>query len=56
LSIREKEILTLLLTKASRKQIAHTLKISIFTVDAHSKNIYRKLDIQSRVELLAKYG
>jgi DNA-binding CsgD family transcriptional regulator len=56
LSPREKEIFTLLLTEVSRKEIAETLKLSIFSVDFHSKNLYRKLGIQSRVELLSKYG
>jgi DNA-binding CsgD family transcriptional regulator len=40
----------------SRKQIADTLKVSLSAVDFHSKHLYRKLGIQSRVELLSKYG
>nr|AGS51801.1 hypothetical protein [uncultured bacterium contig00053] len=55
LSAREQEIFTLLLTDLSRKQIADTLKISIATVNFHSMNIFRKLGINSRVEMLTKY-
>jgi DNA-binding CsgD family transcriptional regulator len=56
LSPREKEIFTLLLTDVPRKQIAHTLKISYSAVNFHVKNIYKKFGIQSRVELLTKFG
>jgi DNA-binding CsgD family transcriptional regulator len=56
LSPREKEIFALLLTEASRKEIAHTLNIGDSAVNYHTKNIYRKLGIQSRVELMTKYG
>jgi DNA-binding CsgD family transcriptional regulator len=45
-----------MLTDASRKQFAVTLKVSLSAVDFHSKNLYRKLGIKSRVELLTKYG
>jgi DNA-binding CsgD family transcriptional regulator len=55
LSPREKEIFTLLLTDVPRKQIAYTLDIEQGTVNVHIKNLYRKLGIQSRVELLTKY-
>jgi DNA-binding CsgD family transcriptional regulator len=56
LSPREKEIFTFLLTEAPRKLIAHTLKISEGTVNFHTKNLYRKLGIQSRTELLTRFG
>ena len=46
----------MLLTDASPKQIAVTLGVSYATVNFHSKNLYRKLDIHSRTELFAKYG
>jgi DNA-binding CsgD family transcriptional regulator len=56
LSPREKEIFTLLLTDMAAKQIACTLKISYSSVNFHSNNLYRKLGIQSRVELFSKFG
>ncbi|GHU12047.1 hypothetical protein FACS1894151_11670 [Spirochaetia bacterium] len=56
LSPREKEVFTLLLTEAPAKEIAYTLKISSSAVNFHTKNLYRKLGIQSRVELLVKFG
>jgi DNA-binding CsgD family transcriptional regulator len=56
LTPREMEIFTLLLSGAPFKQISATLEISDNTVRFHSKNLYRKLNIQSRTELYAKYG
>ena len=56
LTPREQEIFTMLLSGAAPKEIAHTLKISYDTVLFHQKNLYRKLGIQSRAELFAKYG
>jgi DNA-binding CsgD family transcriptional regulator len=53
---REREVFSLLLTEASPKQIAATLRVSNATVNFHTKNIYRKLGIQSRTELFAGYG
>ncbi len=56
LSPREKEIFILLLGDSQRKHIADTLKIGTGTVNFHVNNLYRKLGIQSRIELFAKYG
>jgi DNA-binding CsgD family transcriptional regulator len=56
LTTREKELFTLLLSDAAQKQIADTLGISLNTVRFHSKNLYRKLSIQSRTELLSLYA
>jgi DNA-binding CsgD family transcriptional regulator len=56
LSPREKEIFILLLGDSQRKHIADTLKIGNGTVNFHVNNLYKKLGIQSRVELFAKYG
>jgi DNA-binding CsgD family transcriptional regulator len=53
---REQEVFTLLLTETSPKQIATILRVSNATVNFHTKNIYRKLGIQSRTELFAGYG
>ena len=56
LTSREQEIFTMLLTGMSPKEIAYTIKISYDTVRFHQKNLYRKLEIQSRSELFAKYS
>jgi GGDEF domain-containing protein/DNA-binding CsgD family transcriptional regulator len=55
LTSREEEIFTMLLTGKAPKEIAYTLKISPYTVNFHQKNLYRKLGIQSRSELFARY-
>ncbi len=54
LSRREKETLALLLQGKSNKQIALALDISVRTVEFHLKNIYAKLHVNSRVELILK--
>jgi DNA-binding CsgD family transcriptional regulator len=56
LTPREEEIFTMLLTGSAPKEIAHTLKISAETVHFHQKNLYRKLGIQSRAELFARFS
>ena len=56
LTPRETEVFTMLLTDASPKQIAASLGVSYSTVNFHSKNLYRKLNIHSRTELFAKFG
>ena len=53
---REREICTLLLTTGgAQKHIAGQLGLSADTVKFHVKNIYRKLGVQSRAELEAKF-
>jgi DNA-binding CsgD family transcriptional regulator len=52
LTAREQEILGLMLDGLSLKEIASKLGVSYKTVDFHSGNLYRKLDIQSMHELL----
>ena len=54
LSGREKEILTCLVKGMSYKMIADTCFISIETVNVHIKNIYRKLQVHSKSEAVAK--
>lgn len=51
---REQEIFDLLVAGASEKSIAARLKISTHTVHHHVKGIYRKLEIGSRAELMAR--
>jgi DNA-binding NarL/FixJ family response regulator len=56
LTSREKDILQLLISGNSYKEIASSLRISVETLNSHIKNIYRKLDVHSRSELAARYG
>jgi len=55
LSPREKEIFDLLLTDLPVKHIANDLKITYSGVNFHIKNLYSKLGVQSRTELLVKF-
>jgi len=52
ISEREKEIIHLLLKGKSNKEIEDELFISIHTVRNHIYNIYKKLGIKNRVELV----
>lgn len=54
LSAREKEILACLVKGMSYKMIADTCFISFETVNVHIKNIYRKLQVHSKSEAVAK--
>ena len=54
LTEREKEILDLLLTSLSIKQIAYKLNLTVSGVKFHTQNLYRKIGIKSRLELLSK--
>jgi two-component system uhpT operon response regulator UhpA len=56
LTPREKQIFSFMLTDMSIKQIMIELEISKGTLNFHTANLYRKLEIQSRTELLVKYG
>jgi len=56
LSVREKEILALLVDGLSYKMIADKCAISIFTVNAHVRKIYEKLHVHSATEAIAKAG
>jgi DNA-binding CsgD family transcriptional regulator len=56
LTAREREVFTLLLTEDAPKQIARELKISLSTFNYHSANLYRKLNVNSRVELISRYS
>jgi DNA-binding NarL/FixJ family response regulator len=57
LTAREKEILQSLSEGLRYKEIAAKFRISIDTVRSHARNIYEKLQVQSRTEALNKvYG
>ncbi len=50
LSTREKEIIALLATGVSNKEMAHTLNVAESTVKIHVQNILKKLRLTSRVQ------
>lgn len=54
LTPREKDVLQYLLMDIKRKEIAETLCISESTVKTHINNIFQKLEVSSRSELLSK--
>jgi len=54
LTQREKEILQMLVDGHSYKSIAAQLFISFFTVQSHIKNIYEKLEVNSKSEAVTK--
>jgi DNA-binding CsgD family transcriptional regulator len=56
LSAREKQVVDLLLQGKSNKQIALSLAVSERTIEFHLKNIYIKMQVGSRVELILKLG
>lgn len=51
---REREIATLLARGLSRAALAETLVLSAHTVDDHVKNLYAKVGVASRQELVAR--
>ena len=53
LSEREKEVLKLLADGNSYKMIASRLEITYFTVNAHLKKIYEKLQVHSASEAVS---
>lgn len=54
LTPREKEILTCLVEGLSYKMTADTCAVSIDTVNAHIKSIYKKLQVHSKSEAVVK--
>ena len=56
LTHREKEVFLLLLENLKSKEIAEHMNISPNTLKKHCGNIYRKLDIENKTELIKVYG
>ncbi|MEO0558692.1 MAG: response regulator transcription factor [Bacteroidota bacterium] len=54
LSDREREILHQLVDGLTKKQIAEQIHLSPHTIDGHIRNIYAKLHVHSRSEVVAK--
>lgn len=50
LTLREKEVLELIIKGYSNPQIASELFVSIHTVKAHLESIYNKFNVHSKVE------
>jgi DNA-binding NarL/FixJ family response regulator len=50
LSVREKEVVSLLAQGLTNKDIAQTLFLSVRTIEAHLRSIYGKLEVSSRTE------
>jgi len=53
LTKKEIELIYLLKTGMSNKVAAAILKVTFFTINHHTKNIYKKLNIHSKSELIA---
>ena len=54
LTLREREVLQLLLNEAKNREIGETLNISTRTVETHRKNIMLKLDVKNNTGLIKK--
>lgn len=54
LTFREKEIVSLVEKGLSYKQMSDQLYVTTYTINYHLKNIYKKLNIHSKSELLSK--
>jgi DNA-binding CsgD family transcriptional regulator len=55
LTEREKEMLRLLLQGKSNKEISALTYVSTETVKSHLQNIYKKLDVRSRLEAVTLF-
>ena len=55
LSVREIEVLRLILTGHTYKSAAEILFLSEKTIDAHLRSIYSKTDVKNKVELVVRF-
>jgi LuxR family maltose regulon positive regulatory protein len=56
LSQRELDVLRLVADGRSNQEIAHELVVEVATVKTHLNNLYRKLDVRSRTQAIARAG
>ena len=56
LSDRELDVLKLIAEGLTNQEIASNLYLSLNTVKAHTRNIYGKLNVNSRTQAIAKAG
>ena len=56
LTPRELEVCRLLVQGLALKEIAYRSNVSISTVDYHTRNLYRKLAVHSRLELFKRFA
>jgi DNA-binding NarL/FixJ family response regulator len=56
LSPREREVAALVQAGKRNTEIARELFLSLKTVESHTRNIYAKLGVSSRVELATRLG
>lgn len=54
LSIRERDVFKLIIEGKSNKEISNELNISLGTTKVHINNIYKKLNVKKRTELINK--
>ena len=54
LTVREREILTLLARGASNREISERLFLALDTVKGHNRKIFDKLQVQRRTEAIAR--
>ena len=52
LTTREREVLQLLAEGKNNKEVAYLLNLSLYTVETHRSNIFQKLNLHSRRELI----
>ena len=55
LTKREEEVLILIAKGYRNKEIADNLKISIYTVQNHIQDLFRKMGVRNRTEAANKY-
>lgn len=54
LSPQERIVYSLLFSNKTMKDIAYTMNISPKTVDTYARNVYRKYEVVSRIDLVIK--